>query len=424
MRNVLKVLEQIENTSARTEKERLLKENDSELLRKTLLYALDPFFIYGIGSKTFDCYTANSHTEHKDIFSLLDYLLVNCNGSDKDKMEVLAFLNNYDDFEKEFYKRIILKDIRVGISSKTANKVFPNLINSMELQLAKKYFDEEHKVNGYFWATLKLDGIRVIAIKENDVTKFFTRQGKPILELNQLSKEFEQMPNGTVFDGELLLKNDKGLHSKDLYRATMKEVSKDGVKENIQFHMFDILTIVEFKKGESTLKYGARRSILEKLFSDKNFEYIVKVPILYYGNDKSMIIKILDDVTSKGQEGCMVNLDVVYKCSRTDGLLKVKKFNSADVRIVGVTEGQGRNEGKLGALLVEFEHEGKLWRTEIGTGFSDEDRIYLYENRYSIINKIVEVSYFEISQNQKGGYGFRFGVFKQIREDKDIISMY
>ena len=44
--------------------------------------------------------------------------------------------------------------------------------------------------------------------------------------------------------------------------------------------------------------------------------------------------------------------------------------------------------------------------------------------RDSMINKIIQVKYFEISSNQKGTFSLRFPVFEYLRDDKTEISMF
>ena len=124
-------------------------------------------------------------------------------------------------------------------------------------------------------------------------------------------------------------------------------------------------------------------------------------------------------------EGLMVNLDSPYVCKRSDCILKVKVFNDADVRVLNVLEGTGKNVGKLGAITIQFEHQGQLYECNCGSGFNDEERELYWNNPELLINKIVTVGYFEISKNQDGTYSLRFPTWKGIiRNDKDEISMH
>ena len=105
-------------------------------------------------------------------------------------------------------------------------------------------------------------------------------------------------------------------------------------------------------------------------------------------------------------------------------ILKVKKMQSADLKCIAVEEGTGQNVGRLGAAIVQLPIGDKIYEVSVGSGFTFEDREYFWNNREEIVGKIIEVQYFEITQNQQGGYSLRFPVFKAVRNDKTEVSMF
>lgn len=430
MKQIIKIIQELQNTNATNDKIAILKNNkENELLQKVLFYTYNPYMKYKITEKSLDKMDNGINIKSVylgDIFNLLDGLNQN-NINDKLREKVKMFLQGYEGQECELYRMMLLKDLRCNISAKTINKVWKNLIPQFNVMLASKYWDSIDKVNGKeFIVTTKLDGSRLVMWKENGVVKAFTRQGQEVLGLVEIMKDFENIPNGIVLDGEILLRNDNNLESKDLYRATMKEVRKDGEKYNLIFNVFDILPLEDFKLGKCNFKCIDRKEQLHTLIENNIFKNIVEVKPLYIGKDLNKITKLLDEAIDKGEEGVMVNLSYApYECKRTKTILKVKKFNEADVRVLDITEGAGKNKNKLGMITVQFEHKGKLWTTGIGSGFSDEERELYWKQPELLLNKIVTVGYFEISSNANGGYGFRFGTWKSIiRDDKDEISMY
>jgi len=292
--------------------------------------------------------------------------------------------------------------------------------------LAQKYFDHSNYVNGKeYIVTEKLDGLRCVLIKENGSISIFSRQGQQFEGLVDIETEAAKLDDNMVYDGELILRNDNNLKSKDLYRATMKVARKDGIKENLILNMFDVLPLPEFQKGISKLGCADRKQQLHQQLADRDFEWIKEVPVLYTGNDISQINIWLDRMIEQDKEGVMVNLaDGKYQCKRTKEILKVKKMQTADVLVLDVVEGEGENKGKLGAAVIEFEHEGKNYQCKVGSGFSKEERVAFWNNPELIKGKIVEISYFEISTNQNDdSYSLRFPVFKHLRNDKTEISM-
>ena len=421
MNDVFKILDEIGKNSSRTAKEKLLKENvNNDNLKKVLYYTFNPYLIFGIGSKTFKNIQGDS--EFNNLFDMLDYVLKNNTGTDETKLKVNKFISSQVEEDQKWIKRILLKDLKIGISDKTINKIWKDFIPTFDVMLAKKYFDNENKVKDEFIITMKLDGIRCVIMKENEQIKIISRQGKIFEGLTEIEEEAKQLPDNMVYDGEILAENTEGLDSKTLYRKTMNLATKKGIKTGLIHNCFDIIPIDEFKKGESKDICINRKNELHKVFSELKLQHIIEVPMLYVGNNKNKITELLNKAISQDQEGVMINLaDKTYKCKRTDVILKVKKMQSCDCKVIGFEEGTGRLQGTLGAILINY----KGSKVKVGSGYSDEDRKDIWINRDNLLGKIIEVQYFEETENQKDdSLSLRFPVFLRIRNDKTEPSYF
>ena len=413
MKEVINIINQLRNESSTNGKLKILKDNkDNELLKKVLEYTYNPFKKYGVTEKVL--IPTNEESNNIELFQLLD-LLSNSNINDSLRKTVNSFLGSIQfKEERDLYVCMLLKDLKIGCNSKTINKVWKDLIPSFNVMLADKYFEKQQKVKGKeFIITQKLDGSRFVLIKDNlGNVKCYTRQGQEVNGLIEFENDFKLIPNNTVIDGEVLL-NKQGLHSKDLYRETMKEFRKKGEKHGLILNAFDILTFDEFKEGKSKTKCKDRKQQLHDLINNNNFTNIIEVPIRYIGKDENMIIKLLDEAVNNDEEGVMVNLaDAVYECKRTTNILKAKLMKSCDLCIVGFEEGEGNFKGTLGATLVEYKNN----IVKVGSGYSLEDRNYIWEHKKELIGRIMEVQYFEESTNQKDNkLSLRFPVFLRIR---------
>lgn len=429
MYDIYRIIKQLQETTGTNDKLDILKENDCELLKKVLLYTYSPFKRYKITEKTLDDTIEADLGLVSDIFTFADILATN-NINDDLRYKTNAFLNNFTPEIKELYTMILLKDLKINLGAKSINKVWKGLIPQFEVMLAKKYYDEIKKVEGQeFILTPKLDGMRCIIIKDNDNIEIYSRQGQLIEGLVEIEEEVKSKieVDRVVLDGELLLKNDKNLHSKDLYRETMKMARKKGVKTGLQFHCFDCLSLLGFQRGVEDKPFWLRKAELEAEINLKQFKNIICVPTLYKGKDMSVIEPLLDEITSRGGEGLMLNFsDAPYECKRSSSILKIKKFQNCDVRVVGVAEGTGKNKDNLGAITIEFIHEDNIHRCDCGSGFSDYERALYWEHPELLMNKIVTIKYFEVSQDSKTKkYGLRFPTWEGIiRDDKTEISMY
>ena len=160
-----------------------------------------------------------------------------------------------------------------------------------------------------------------------------------------------------------------------------------------------------------------RRKILDSISEN---EFIKIVPVLYEGDDINEVLKLLDIYRAKGAEGLMCNLNKAYEFKRSKGCLKLKVMQTCDLQIIGFQEGEGRHSGKLGALIVDFKGN----KVGVGTGFSDEERLSIWENRDSLLGRVVEVRYFEITKDKNGAESLRFPTYVSIREKGKEISYH
>lgn len=426
MFTVLEIINAISGTSSRKQKEEILaRYKDNEKLKTILKFVYDPYIVTGLSDKKM-ARNVSKVTTYTHFFEILEYLYKNNTGRDEDIAVVKTFLDIIPSPEmREFCYKVVTKSLKIGMDAKSINKVISGLVSTFDVMLAEKYWDYEGKLEGEFYITPKLDGIRCVLIKSSDGIKLFSRQGHPIEGLVEIEKEAESLAYG-VFDGELIAVSDL-TDSKELYKLTTKIVRRDGIKKGVAFHVFDKVSLDGFKSGEDNVPYKIRRRAVDNIELE-NLTFIKPVPVLFrgtFGKDDARIIEILNEVTDNGGEGIMINLaDSPYECKRVKTLLKVKKFKTADVRVVGLFEGTGKYVGKLGGVTIQFEHEGKLYECDCGSGFTDEERTRFWQNPEWIDGKIIQIKYFEVTQNDGGGYGLRFPTFEHVRYDKDEISLY
>lgn len=433
------ILDQVRKTSSTNMKMEILDNNkDNELLAKVLEYTYNPHKRYGISEKLVLIPSSEDIPKEKDIFKMLDKL-ANNNINDSLRTEFANFLEYYDAIAK-LLRQVVNKDLKLGCNVNTINKVWKGLIPAGETgvdikpMLASK-FDFDKPPRGQFYVSEKFDGIRCLAICKEDSIELYTRQGKLIegcIEIeNDLKKIRRITEEDIVLDGEILA-NDCDYET--VYKETTKRVkNKNAVKTDIHYVVFDILTYEEFVNKKCTHEYWERISELKRM--DNYFIYedllsrgnnkltcveIIR-PVLFDDTEIKSLIDMLNLYREKGAEGLMVNLaHGLYEFKRSKNILKVKLMQTADLRIVGFEEGQGRNAGRLGALLVEY--KGNI--VGVGSGFSDHEREFIWKNQSMYLDKICEIQYFEETKNKDGGVSLRFPVWKYLRTDKTEPSLF
>ena len=416
---------EINESNGRLYKQSVLKKyKDDVVVQRYLKIAFDPFMVFGISTKKLNKIVGGTVINCiESVFDLFDYLENHNTGSDADIsicQEVLNIVSTNDREAGAILEALICKDLSIGCDAKTINKEIPDLIPTFSVQLANKYFDKSTYVEGKTFAiTTKIDGGRIIALKENGQVSFYTRAGQKYEGLVDLEDEMSRlMPDNTCLDGEITLLVRGNLSSKEAYKQTMKIVRQTTnlEKHGIKMLVFDCMTAEEFKNQYCPNDYTVRRADAELLFNQIDFQYFELLPILYRGSDTSKITELLEEEVANGEEGIMINIcDALYEFKRTNSLLKVKKMQTMDLEIIGFEEGTGRLVGTLGAILVRYK-DGNV--VKVGSGFSDEIRTLIWTEPSDFLGKIVEIQYFEETTNADGGESLRFPIFKDFRPDK------
>jgi DNA ligase-1 len=410
------------SASRKFKQEVLTKYKDDEVIQKYLKINYDPYTVYGISTKKLTKKVRVPDFFHaRTVFELFDYLTGHNTGTDVDVaacQEMLYVASELDVQLEYILMDLICKDLSTGVDSKTINSVMPGLIPTFNVQLAEKYFDKPERVEGRKFAlTTKIDGGRIIALKENGRVSFYTRAGQRYEGLVDLEQEMSaKMPDNLCLDGEITLLNDKGIPSKEAYKQAMKITRKDGEKHGVKMKVFDSMTAAEFRAQRCTMLWSVRRGALEMMFNRPDLTFFELLPVLYKGSDTSMITKLLDEAIANDQEGVMINIcDAPYEFKRTTNLLKVKKMQTMDLEIIGFEEGSGKYKDTLGAILVRYKN-GNI--VKVGSGFTDWLRSEIWNNQNKYQGVISEIQYFEETTNDDGGESLRFPIFKDFRPDK------
>ncbi|WP_252225170.1 MULTISPECIES: hypothetical protein [unclassified Clostridium] len=423
MEKVINIINQLRDTSGTNDKISILKSNkDNEILCKTLNYTYDTNKQYGFSEKKLkELLELNntSNTTWDNGFDMLD-ILASSNINDSLRNSVITFLSNKSEEEQELWIKILTKDLRCNISNKLINKAIPKLIPEFNIQQAYPISKHPLKPNTWFALEEKLNGINCSNIN-NDM---ISRQGKKFSNLKHITDELHQLSfKGYYFNGELVRNNIDNLSNGENFRETTSIVNSDlEDKTNINFIVFDLVPLNEFYEGESTLKYKERLKLLKQLkqeAQDKGLMHLDIPKIYYEGNDIAVIDKYLDIATKEDKEGLMCIKDCQWKNKRHQGILKVKKFISSDCKIIGYEEGTGKYVEMLGSFIIDYKGN----KVNVGSGYTDDQRIDFWKNKDEYIDKILEVKFKEETQDKKTKLiSLQFPTFVCIREDGKEVS--
>jgi DNA ligase-1 len=187
-------------------------------------------------------------------------------------------------------------------------------------------------------------------------------------------------------------------------------------------NLFDCVPLAMFKTGKWKAKQTFRSEHLVK-FVEAHQDSLANVQVvgqelvdLDSNSGQKRYREINAQAIAGGYEGIMLkDPEAGYECKRSVAWLKLKPFIEVSLTVVGTEEGTGKNVGRLGALIVEGTDDGKLIRTNVGSGLSDDNRISYWASRDNLIGNVVEVRADAVTQNQDGSYSLRFPRFKSFR---------
>ena len=407
-------------TSSTLQKRDILAENaGNELFRRLLDCLLNPFLITGISAKKISKDVEKPPSRQFSSFTdLMEYLFSNNTGSDEVIANIRQFLSAQDSEMRDFYASIITKSARIGCDAKSVNKAFDEeFIPQWEVQQAYNIEKSPLKENEWFSLTEKLNGVRGTFFDG----KIISRQGKEFSGLEHITNDIGRLlavPEDLVLDGELVRINSDGLSDNENFRIGTGILSQeDADKHSIRLVVFDMLPKSDFVSGESELTYKDRLVWLKELAEKADaleLAYVSVVENLYSGGDQSMIDRYLDKMVAGDKEGLMLNRDSKYYRKRHNGILKVKRFYTVDLKVTAVEEGSGRLAGKLGAFVVNYKGN----TLNVGSGMSDEQRDEFWRGRASLPGRVIEVKYKEESSDKKTGLlSLQFPIFVSLREE-------
>lgn len=419
------IIKELESDNSRLYKEGVVKreaESSNTEFFKGVQYALDKLVTYGVKQ------VPEAHTDGEGLawedFEFLATELASRNLTGHAARDAVYDTMMAATIEQwnTWYRRILLKDLRCGVSEKTINNVTKKvnkdyMVPVFSCQLAHDGAKEK-SITGPKLVEVKLDGVRVITIVYPDGNvQMYSRNGKELNNFSTIVGQFTSLKPSQplVFDGEVMSSSFQDL-MKQVYRKS------DVQTDDAVLYLFDMITLDEFKAGISNnTQYN--RSTTMKLYLQGHEAQMPNVKLVEQewvdlsttdGNERFK--QINQDAIAGGYEGIMLkDPGAPYEIKRTKSWLKVKPVIEVTLEVVDVEEGTGKFEGTTGALVCRGTDTGREITVNVGSGLSDANRDDIWSSLNSVKGQLVEIKADAITQNQDGTYSLRFPRFKCFR---------
>jgi DNA ligase-1 len=203
-----------------------------------------------------------------------------------------------------------------------------------------------------YWVSEKYDGVRGYW----DGHRLLTRGGNII----HVPAWFTDGWPKTALDGELWTGYGQFAKVSAIVRTAGPN---DPAWHAVSYHIFDL--------PDHGGDFDVRRPAIRKAVVAIGEPWVVVIRQFHVAN-AAALQAALECVLAKGGEGLVLHRgDRDYQAGRGAGLLKVKPYEDAEARVIGINPGHGRLKGLMGSLDVRTP-KGREFA--IGTGFTDVQR--------------------------------------------------
>ena len=358
-------------------------------------------------------------------------------------LKVINYIKTYPEYE-DLIRNIIDKNLKARIGYDLIQRITINLETKQDqeskivnkgtsqkteipcvlghsIENHMKYFENSFNLGEKWFISRKYDGIRAFIVFNhlNDSIEVLSRNKKPIYGINPtvldvLRRSFVGLNESIILDGELVFINQENEARDDFSKSVsiVKSLEAKSI-EGLQYKAFDIISCKDEIFSDRILKLKACLSNLNHL----NFVKIVNQELITVFNYDKLISK----ANELGYEGFMLRKDVLLKDGRSRDLLKIKPFYDDEFRVIDydlgpmrmINELEGVEKVELALLSIVINFKGN--RVNVGSGFTNSERIKFANDPSQILDKIVTVRYQSESKvlGRKNN-SLRFPIFKAL----------
>jgi DNA ligase-1 len=403
---IFSILHELEKTTSGNQKLSILnREKDNNDLKEYFRWSLDSRILF-YNTAPVPTKTGAAFSIQEEVLKLFTTRKITGNEA---KEGLLNIVNMLDSNSQLAFCRLINKDPKCGVQSSTVNKVWPNLVTDFDIMKGDSIDDLDPSLVIGREAQAKMDGRRVLIMKEGNSVSFLSSNGKPVYNLEEAIPEVLSIPlEFAVIDCEIYDESWNGSTSISQSSVTKK------TNDTWRLYYWDILTIDEWRLSVKNPYISRKEKVFSMLTPGKRL-----VPVHSYGIIKSVdhFKELCEQSIQEGYEGLMMkDMNYVWRPERTLEWIKYKPTITRELKIIEILPGDAgkRNQNTLGRLVLQ-DKDGTEFKC--GNGFSDSERQFFWENQGTLIGSFVEVVEDRVPDRKK--MITRFPRFVKRRPDKD-----
>lgn len=402
---------------------------------RVLKAAYDPTVTYGVRELPEPAPKAADPVELDDAtWAVVDGLAARTLTGDAAKAAIAHQLGRLDEKSATLLTWVLKKDLRAGFGSTIINKAHKGLIPEfpyMRCSLPKHVGGLQSFIKGTAFSQEKADGMFTNAKHgpTGDV-ELSTRQGTmlPLDEFADIVADVQKLARSTVTHGELeVIGPDGVVLARELGNGMLNSVAQGGKFETghkPRLRVWDQVPLEHFTPGgKYEVPYKDRLSLLIgqiKGADMKALQLIDTRVVSSAGEAHAHYAELL----GLGKEGTIVkSMGAIWRDSTSKEQIKLKLEVTVDLVITGYVAGSGKNADLFGSVTAET-CDGLL-RVDV-SGFTDEMRKHIHENRERYMGTIMAVRANEIMFAKKEGdvHSLFLPRFVELRADKTLADSF
>ncbi|CAM0111105.1 ATP-dependent DNA ligase [Vibrio phage 184E37-3b] len=433
-KTIYEILEEVASTSSKNDKEAILKQHaDNEVLKEVFRLTYSPtinFYQKKLPEvKSLDEAIGSLEFAIEALPNL--YNRVYTGNEAKSYLEQLLFTTEPE--ARSVLERIVLGDLKIGCKDATINKVWKGLIVKPPrlgaASMNEKSLAKMHKIKNLA-LELKSDGTYLSSVC-GEVSTCMTRNGSPI-SIPTLQEHLSCGAfNGFALEGEMVYSLEKATRESGngIVTKIVKGTASEEEMEGAMLQVWDCIDVNFYQpKGEYKTPNRERRVLLEGMMERyetwcRSVNVEPKIFLIERHENVSVeeAFELFEGHVRSGMEGSIVkDMDASWKdVGKPAFNIKLKRKEPADLKVVGtyLAEVGSKYEGMLGGFHCESEC-GTI-KVNVGSGFSEDDRVEYLKNPPPII----EAEYDSITEDKKTKQKSLFlPIFKRPRWDKDVAD--
>jgi DNA ligase-1 len=423
---------------------------------KTMLYAYSPFITFGVRPARFTGEHCPDHPMYTGVWTdetwqMLDDLATRKLTGNAALSAIGDQYSALDVRSAELLWRVLNKDMKAGFTENSINKVSKDFIPSSPYERCSLPKDVDFEA--WPWATgvisqIKADGMFFNGIVEPTLVSFTSRQGQPfptegfegLMEafyetFKPLLTSHPEFANGLNTHGELLVLDSEGnVCAREVGNGLINKLIKGTLLPKgyeLSAVLWDVIPKDKaVKKGQFDQPYVTRLRTLNaaiSLVQAKRLNHPISVIETRVVRSYEEAMEHYYDARRRKLEGTIAKKPgKIWKDGTSKDQVKLKQEVPVELEVYDFEEGKegGKTADTFGSLKCKT--SCGMLKVNVGSGFTDEQRREINENRWDWIGAIITVKANEIMYAKRGKieHSLFLPIFVERRFDKQFADSF